>query len=162
MSQCTAVYNHFVNGYVFHRQQQQQQMSFSVSREMSFWVSARTHFTHAMWLLFVVYRCYIFEAVYWTGLQFHCCASSRWRGLIKLCIPSCMIIPKHTPPPPPPSSQLRSGVPRTQKLKSRLSTDKGVNQCSKDVTQTQQQRPESPTVTLTWHASKCKVHKLHQ
>ena len=26
----------------------------------------------------------------------------------------------------------------------------------------QQQRPESPTVTLTWHASKYKVHKLHQ
>ena len=64
MSQCIAVYNHFVNGYVFYRQQQQQQMSFSVSREMSFRVSARTHFTHAMWLLFVVYRCYIFEAVY--------------------------------------------------------------------------------------------------
>ena len=35
---------------------------------------------------------------------------------------------------------------------------------SKDVTQTQQQRPESPTVTPTWHASKYKVllHKLHQ
>ena len=32
--------------------------------------------------------------------------------------------------------------------------NKGVNYCSKDVTQTQQQRPESPTVTLTWHASK--------
>ena len=27
--------------------------------------------------------------------------------------------------------------------------------------QTQQQRPESPTVTLTWHASKYRVHKLH-
>ena len=26
----------------------------------------------------------------------------------------------------------------------------------------QQQRPESPTVTLTWHACKYKVHKLHQ
>ena len=24
------------------------------------------------------------------------------------------------------------------------------------------QRPESPTVTLTWHACKYKVHKLHQ
>ena len=32
------------------------------------------------------------------------------------------------------------------------STHKGVNQCSKDVTQTQQQRPEWPTVTFTWHA----------
>ena len=31
----------------------------------------------------------------------------------------------------------------------------------KDVTQVQQ-RPASPTVTLTWHASKYKVHKLHQ
>ena len=25
----------------------------------------------------------------------------------------------------------------------------------------QQQRPESPTVTLTWHASKCKVMDLN-
>ena len=33
---------------------------------------------------------------------------------------------------------------------------------SKDVTQTQQQRPESPTVPLTWHASKHKVHERHQ
>ena len=41
------------------------------------------------------------------------------------------------------------------------STHKGVNWCSKYVTQVQQ-RPESPTVTLTWHACKCKVHKLHQ
>ena len=32
----------------------------------------------------------------------------------------------------------------------------------KDVTQAQQQRPESPTVTLTWHASKHEVRKLHQ
>ena len=28
--------------------------------------------------------------------------------------------------------------------------------------QLQQQRPESPTVTLTWHACKYKVHKHHQ
>ena len=28
-------------------------------------------------------------------------------------------------------------------------------------TQTQQQRPESPTISLSWHASKYKVHKLH-
>ena len=41
------------------------------------------------------------------------------------------------------------------------STHKGINQRSKDVTKTQQ-RPESPTVTLTWHASKCKMHKFHQ
>ena len=40
------------------------------------------------------------------------------------------------------------------------STHKRVNQRSKDVTQVQQQRPESPRVTLTWH--KYKVRKLHQ
>ena len=42
------------------------------------------------------------------------------------------------------------------------STHKGVNQRSKYVTQVQQQRLESPAVTLTWHACKYKVHKLHQ
>ena len=42
------------------------------------------------------------------------------------------------------------------------STNKGVNLRSKDDTQTQQQRPESPTVTLIWLASKYKEHKLHQ
>ena len=41
-------------------------------------------------------------------------------------------------------------------------TLKGVNQRSKHVTQVQQQRPESPKVTLTWHACKYKVRKLHQ
>ena len=30
------------------------------------------------------------------------------------------------------------------------------------ITQAQQQRPESPMVTLTWRACKYKVHKLHQ
>ena len=35
------------------------------------------------------------------------------------------------------------------------STHKGVNQHSKDVTQTPQQRPDLPTVALTWHA--CKI-----
>ena len=39
---------------------------------------------------------------------------------------------------------------------------KGVNQRSRNVTQTHHQRPESPTVPLTWHASKCNVHELHQ
>ena len=39
---------------------------------------------------------------------------------------------------------------------------KEVNWRSKDVTQTEKQRLESPTVTLTWHASKYKVHKFHQ
>ena len=42
------------------------------------------------------------------------------------------------------------------------STHKGVNQRSKYVTQIQQQRPELPTVTLTWHACEYKVQKLHQ
>ena len=42
------------------------------------------------------------------------------------------------------------------------STNKGVNQRSKHAPQTQQQRPGSPTVTLAWHASKYKVHKLHR
>ena len=40
-------------------------------------------------------------------------------------------------------------------------TNKGVNQRSKDVTPTQQQRPDLPTVTLIWHASQYKVHKFH-
>ena len=44
-----------------------------------------------------------------------------------------------------------------------LPTRKGLNQRSKDVTQTQQQRPKSPTVTLALLASKDKGHnKLHR
>ena len=39
------------------------------------------------------------------------------------------------------------------------STNMGVNYHSEYVTQEQQQRPQSPTVTLTWHACKYKVHK---
>ena len=42
-----------------------------------------------------------------------------------------------------------------------LSTHMGINQRTKDFTQTQQQSPESPTVTLTWLARKYKVHELH-
>ena len=42
------------------------------------------------------------------------------------------------------------------------STRNGVTLCAIYVTLVQQQRPESPTVTLTWHARKYKVHKLHQ
>ena len=38
----------------------------------------------------------------------------------------------------------------------------GVNRRSKYVTQIQQQRPSSTTMTLTWHACKYRVHKLHQ
>ena len=34
------------------------------------------------------------------------------------------------------------------------SPNKGVNPRLKDIKHTQQRRPESPTVTLTWHASK--------
>ena len=41
-------------------------------------------------------------------------------------------------------------------------TNKGDVQRSKYATQAQQQRPESSTVTHTWHACKYKVHKLHQ
>ena len=33
--------------------------------------------------------------------------------------------------------------------------------CLKDVTWTQQWRPQPPTVTLTWHESEHKGHKLH-
>ena len=40
------------------------------------------------------------------------------------------------------------------------STNKGVNWCAKDITQTQQQKPESPTITLTWHASNYKVQYI--
>ena len=35
-------------------------------------------------------------------------------------------------------------------------------QRSEDVTSAQHQRPKSATGTLTWHASKYKLHKLHQ
>ena len=38
------------------------------------------------------------------------------------------------------------------------SAHKGVNQCLKCVPQIQQQRPESPTVSLTWHEYKYKGH----
>ena len=43
-----------------------------------------------------------------------------------------------------------------------LRNKNGVDHRSKDVTGTQQQRPESATVTFTWHWSKYKVHKFHQ
>ena len=36
--------------------------------------------------------------------------------------------------------------------------NKGANQCLKDVAQTQQQRPELPMVTFTWHARKYREH----
>ena len=51
------------------------------------------------------------------------------------------------------------GVLRTKNFIAQESTNKGVNQLAKYETQVQQQRPESPTLTLTWHACKYKVHK---
>ena len=42
------------------------------------------------------------------------------------------------------------------------STHKGVKWRWIYVTQVQQQRPETPTVTLTWHGCRYKVHKLYQ
>ena len=39
---------------------------------------------------------------------------------------------------------------------------KGANQRPEDVTRTQKQSPKSPMVAITWHASKCQVHILHQ
>ena len=38
----------------------------------------------------------------------------------------------------------------------------GGNRHLKNVTQTQQQRPGLPMVTLTWHVSKYEEHELHQ
>ena len=40
-----------------------------------------------------------------------------------------------------------------------INTHKGVNYCSKDATRAQQQRSESPMVTLNWHA--CKINTRH-
>ena len=60
------------------------------------------------------------------------------------------------------SIPVESGWVEQQQLISTESTHKGVNQCSKYVTQVQQQRPESPMVTLTWHRCKYKVPELHQ
>ena len=39
---------------------------------------------------------------------------------------------------------------------------KGANSRSKDVTWAQKQRPDSRAAALTWQASKCNVHALHQ
>ena len=53
---------------------------------------------------------------------------------------------------------------QAKRLPKKISAIKSMNKAadlhSKDVTQTQQ-RPELPTVTCTWHASKYKVHELH-
>ena len=42
------------------------------------------------------------------------------------------------------------------------STNKGVNQPSKGVTQTQQQSLEPPRVTLIWHANNASKYKVHK
>ena len=39
---------------------------------------------------------------------------------------------------------------------------KGGNRSSKDATSAQQQRPESPTVTLAWHANKYSKVQTHK
>ena len=44
----------------------------------------------------------------------------------------------------------------------KIEKDQDTRECSKDAVQGQQQRSEPSTITLTWHACKCKVHKLHQ
>ena len=44
----------------------------------------------------------------------------------------------------------------------RIESTKGVSYRSVNVIRTQQQKYESPTVTLTWHASKFKVNKLQK
>ena len=69
-------------------------------------------------------------------------------------------------------NKIKKPLPRTSKHCTRKqpcstekqikSANKGVNFRSKCVTQVRQQRPESPTVTLTRHACKYKLHKLHQ
>ena len=46
---------------------------------------------------------------------------------------------------------------KEMKLNKPLGKNQHTNQ-TKDVSQTQQQRPESPKVTPTWHASKYKVY----
>ena len=61
-----------------------------------------------------------------------------------------------------PLEQIIPSIKPTFNKTSFIPTHKGLHQLSKDVTQTHQQRPELPTVPLTWHASKYKVPKLHQ
>ena len=53
-------------------------------------------------------------------------------------------------------------IPTRVNISLKVSTHKGVNWRSKYITQVQQQRPKSPRVTLTWHSSRYKVHKLYQ
>ena len=49
------------------------------------------------------------------------------------------------------------GISFSQQTRELLSTRK-----TSHITQTQQQRPESPTVTLTWNTSKYTAHKLQK
>ena len=69
-----------------------------------------------------------------------------------------IVINEHARELPPCHEVLPQGTNKTNYC--HKPTRKGVNQRSKYVIQ--RQRPESPTVTLTWHACKYKVHKLHQ
>ena len=70
-------------------------------------------------------------------------------------------------PPPPPlrttTGPLQCQQPANTEYTHSLliSPNKGVNNRSRDVTQTQQ-RPEPPMLTLTWHANKYMIHKFHQ
>ena len=60
-------------------------------------------------------------------------------------------------------SRVRSSGQGETQIHSRSKDCDSRDSDSSDVSQgKQQQRPESPTVILTWHASKYKVHKLHQ
>ena len=64
----------------------------------------------------------------------------------------------------PPGSGLACKIKQPSSFKHSTcleSTHKGVISPRKTAHK-QQQRPQSPTATLTWHASQYKVHKLHQ
>ena len=55
---------------------------------------------------------------------------------------------------------LNYNLKQNEAQSARADSNKGVNLRSKDITHTQQQRPEWLTGTVTWHACKYKVHKL--
>ena len=79
-------------------------------------------------------------------------------------------------PPPPPQKKKRGKTPPDLKIFSIVTS--GLENCveatgdsktkkQREITVlgrqgTQQQRPESPAVTLIWYASNYKIHKLHQ
>jgi len=55
---------------------------------------------------------------------------------------------------------LNYNLKQNESQSARADSNKGANLRTKDVTHTQQQRPEWLTGTVTWHACKYKVHKL--